>query len=107
MIFSLPCFLGLSLFLEREATYQLSISSIVAILYQGIVIAGFCFVTWTSVLKKYSPSRLVVLFFATPLFGVLISHLLLGDEISPNLIIGVSLVAVGIYMVNKQDAKNI
>ena len=106
MIFSLPCFLGLSLLLEREAGYQLSISSIVAILYQGVVVAGFCFVTWTSVLKKYSPSRLVVLFFATPLFGVLLSHLLLGDEINPSLIIGASLVAVGIYMVNRQDTRN-
>ena len=106
MIFSLPCFLGLSLLLEREASYQLSISSIVAILYQGVVVAGFCFVTWTSVLKKYSPSRLVVLFFTTPLFGVLLSHLLLGDEISPSLIIGAGLVALGIYMVNRQETAN-
>ena len=106
MIFSLPCFLGLSLLLEREASYQLSISSIVAILYQGVVVAGFCFVTWTSVLKKYSPSRLVVLFFTTPLFGVLLSHLLLGDEISPSLIIGAGLVALGIYMVNRQEIAN-
>lgn len=67
---------------------------------------GFCFVTWTSVLKKHSPSQLVVLFFATPLFGVLLSHLLLGDEINPSLIIGAGLVAVGIYMVNRQDTRN-
>jgi drug/metabolite transporter (DMT)-like permease len=101
MIFSIPCFAVSSLFLEREASYHFSPSGVTAILYQGIVIAGFCFVTWTSILEKYSPSRLVVLFFMTPLFGVLLSYLLLGDEIGFALIIGAGLVAYGIYLVNK------
>jgi drug/metabolite transporter (DMT)-like permease len=99
-----PCRL-LSFFLESGVGYQLSVSGVVAILYQGLVIAGFCFVSWTSVLKKYSPSKLVVLFFTTPLFGVLLSHLLLGDEVSSSLILGVGLVAFGIYMVNKHDTR--
>ena len=101
MIFSIPCFVISSLFLERGASFHFSISGITAILYQGIVIAGFCFVTWTSILEKYSPSRLVVLFFMTPLFGVFLSYLLLGDEIGFALIIGACLVAYGIYLVNK------
>ena len=70
--------------------------------YQGIVIAGFCFVSWTSILEKYSPSKLVVLFFLTPLFGVFLSYLLLGDEIGFGLIVGACLVAYGIYLVNKK-----
>ena len=73
-----------------------------AIFYQGIVIAGFCFVSWTSILEKYSPSKLVVLFFVTPLFGVVLSYLLLGDEIGFALIAGACLVAYGIYLVNKK-----
>ena len=101
MIFSIPCFVISSLFLERGASFHFSISGITAILYQGIVIAGFCFVTWTVILEKYSPSRLVVLFFMTPLFGVFLSYLLLGDEIGFALIIGACLVAYGIYLVNK------
>ncbi len=102
MIFSIPCFVVPSLFFEREANFQFSISGAAAILYQGIVIAGFCFVTWTSILEKYSPSRLVVLFFLTPLFGVLLSYLFLGDEIGLALIFGAGLVAYGIYLVNKR-----
>ena len=104
-IFSLPCFFGLSFFLERGVSYQLSVSGVMAILYQGLVVAGFCFVSWTSILKKYSPSKLVVLFFTTPLFGVLLSYLLLDDEVSPSLIIGAGLVAFGIYIVNKHDTR--
>ena len=101
MIFSVPCFVISSLFLEQDASFHFSPSGVTAILYQGIVIAGFCFVTWTSILEKYSPSRLVVLFFMTPLFGVLLSYLLLGDEIGFTLIVGACLVAYGIYLVNK------
>ncbi|MCZ6680854.1 MAG: DMT family transporter [Candidatus Poribacteria bacterium] len=103
MIFSLPCFFGLSFLLERDAAFHLSISGTAAILYQGLVIAGFCFVAWTSVLEKYSPSKLVVLFFLTPLAGVLLSKLLLGDEIYLTLIGGAVLVACGIYLVNRRD----
>ncbi len=102
MTLSLPCFFGLSFFLEKGASYHFSASGVTAICYQGLVVAGFCFVAWTSVLEKYSPSKLVVLFFTTPLFGVLLSHLLLGDEISPSLIAGAGFVAGGIYLVNKK-----
>ena len=101
MIFSIPCFVLSSLLLERGANLHFSVSGVSAIFYQGIVIAGFCFVSWTSILEKYSPSRLVVLFFLTPLFGVLLSYLLLGDEIGFGLIVGACLVAYGIYLVNK------
>ena len=107
MFFSLPCFFLLSFFLESGVDYQLSISGVIAIFYQGLVIAGFCFVGWTSVLKKYSPSKLVVLFFSTPLFGVLLSYLFLKDEVGPSLIIGVALVAFGIYMVNKHETRHV
>jgi drug/metabolite transporter (DMT)-like permease len=101
LIISLPCFLGLNLLFERGKSYHISIPATLAILYQGLIVAGFCFVSWTSILKKYSPSKLVVLFFTTPLFGVLFSHLLLGDPVDIYLLVGAGLVACGIYLVNR------
>ena len=102
MTFSVPCFFGLSVLWEREAHFHFSTPGTAAILYQGLVIAGFCFLTWTSVLEKYSPSKLVVLFFVTPLAGVLLSYLLLGDTLNLSLIAGAGLVAYGIYLVNRK-----
>jgi drug/metabolite transporter (DMT)-like permease len=101
MLFSLPCFFILSLIFERDWQYQFSVSSLAAILYQGLVVAGFCFVAWTSVLRSYRASKLVVLFFATPLFGVLLSNLLLQERLGPELITGAVLVAAGIFLVNR------
>jgi drug/metabolite transporter (DMT)-like permease len=97
---SLPVYVVISLLLERGEPMQLTLSAAAALLYQGGVIAGFCFLAWTSILERYSASKLVVLFFATPLSGVLFSHLILGDELTLSLLGGAALVAAGIYLVN-------
>ena len=88
-------------YLRAGLEYQLTLSSVAAILYQGLVVAGFCFVAWTSVLRHYRASRLVVLFFVTPLFGVVLSNLLLDEPLGLELISGAVLVAAGIYLVNR------
>jgi drug/metabolite transporter (DMT)-like permease len=46
-------------------------------------------------------SRLAAFTFPTPLFGVLLSGLILGEAITFLLGIGLALVAVGIYLVNR------
>ena len=97
---SLPCYAAMNLIWERGEPMQLTLSSTVALLYQGGVIAGYCFLAWTSILERYSASKLVVLFFATPLSGVLFSYLVLGDELTLHLLAGAVLVAAGIYLVN-------
>lgn len=99
---SLPFYSLTSFLFERGEPMQLTLASAGALLYQGGVIAGFCFLAWTSVLERYSASKLVVLFFATPLSGVVFSHLLLGDELTLSLLGGAILVAGGIYLVNMQ-----
>ena len=99
---SLPFYAILSFLFERGSTLHLTLAGSAALLYQGGVIAGFCFLAWTSILERYSASKLVVLFFATPLAGVLFSHLLLGDELTFSLLVGAVLVAAGIYLVNRQ-----
>ena len=106
MVFSLPCFFTTSLLFERGWRFNLSGAGAAAIAYQGVVVAGFCFITWTTILERYSPGRLVVLFFLTPLFGVLLSHLLLKDPISISLLLGAGLVALGIYLVNRRTNRN-
>ena len=100
---SLPVYVVISLLLERGEPMQLTLSAAAALLYQGGVIAGFCFLAWTSILERYSASKLVVLFFATPLSGVLFSHLILGDELTLSLLGGAALVAAGIYLVNMRS----
>lgn len=100
---SLPVYAILSLLFERRATFQLTLEGSAALLYQGGVVAGYCFLAWTAILERYSASKLVVLFFVTPLSGVLFSHLLLSDELTFGLLAGSVLVAGGIYLVNMRS----
>ena len=99
---SLPVFFVLSALFERHAAYAFTPAITGAVLYQGLVIAGFCFIVATSLLRRYRASRLGAFGFITPVFGVLLSNLLLGEGISTGLLVSVVLVGAGIAIVNSE-----
>jgi len=101
MIVGVPLFFALHALFDRGSAFELSPSVVAAVLYQGVVVGVFCFLTWFSILKRHSPSRLTVLFFTAPLWGLLASYLLLGEGISIGLVIGAGMVALGIFLVNR------
>jgi drug/metabolite transporter (DMT)-like permease len=65
---------------------------VLAILYQGIVIGGFCFVVWTRLLRRHSPGSLSVFAFSVPVFGVLLSGLIFGEAITGRVVAGMAAV---------------
>ena len=107
MAIGVPVFFTLSAIFEGRAGYGFSFPALFAVLYQGAGIAGFCFVAWTLLLKDYPPSRLSVLFFTTPLWGILLSNLLIGEPITLGLTIGAALVALGIYTINRTPKRQL
>ncbi|MDP6778829.1 MAG: DMT family transporter, partial [Candidatus Latescibacteria bacterium] len=86
----------------HQAVYSFTPQITAAVLYQGLVIAGFCFIVATSLLRRYRASRLGVFGFITPVFGVLLSNLLLGEGVSAGLLVSVVLVGAGIAIVNSE-----
>jgi drug/metabolite transporter (DMT)-like permease len=52
-------------------------------------------------LRHHSPSRLGIFSFVTPVVGVLLSAWLLGESLSPYLLVSMGLVAVGIVVANR------
>jgi drug/metabolite transporter (DMT)-like permease len=66
-----------------------------SIFYQGFVIAGFGFIANMWLLKHYLPSGVTALSLTTPVWGVLISHFVLGDALSSTLFLGLALVIGG------------
>jgi drug/metabolite transporter (DMT)-like permease len=73
--------------------------AVAAILYQGAVVAGVCFIIWTTLLTKVSPGLLSMFAFATPIFGVVLSGWYLGEPITPRLWLGLAAVTAGILIV--------
>ena len=101
-VLSVPVFAGLSLLFESEAHYDLTPAVLGAVLYQGVVVAGLCFILWVSLLRHHSASRLGVFGFATPVCGVLLSGLLLEEALTWSLLASMGLVAAGIAVVNRE-----
>lgn len=71
-----------------------------SLVYQIIVIAFVTLLIWFWLLTRYSASKLSVLSFLAPLFGVLAGALVLDEPISPTFLAGALLVGVGIALVN-------
>lgn len=103
MAFSLPFFLAAAWWFEPPTLKAVAWEPVAAILYQGVVIGGFCFLTWTSLLRKHSASTLSVFAFSVPFFGVLMSAWVLGEAIPAQLVLGALLVTCGIVVVTRDS----
>ena len=106
MIFSLPVFLLLALTHEEPLLQPINTAAVSAVLFQGVVIAGLGFIVWTTLLKTISPGTLSMFAFVTPIFGVLLSGLVYGEEITPRLILGVLAVSAGILIATRRWTKS-
>jgi len=95
------CFLAFSLWTESEAPYRWTTPLILVILYQGLVVAGFNFTASLWLLRHYRPSVLAGFFLTTPIFGVLLSAVLVGDPLTGTLLLSSLLVAAGIGLTSR------
>lgn len=71
-----------------------------SLVYQAVVISFISYLTWFWLLKTYLASRLGVLSFLTPLFGVAFGILILDDPVTLPFLMGSLLVLTGIVMVS-------
>ncbi len=73
---------------------------IAALLFQIVVVVSGAFVIWFWLLSVYPASGVASFSFVTPVFGVGLGWLLLGDHVGLPLIGALVLVAVGIVLIN-------
>lgn len=107
MVFSLPAFLALGVSFEQPLLRPLDYEPVLAILYQAIVVAGFCFVAWTMLLQRYSAGNLSVYTFSVPFFGILLSALLFSEQITWRLLGGALAVSTGITIVMRSKYRKV
>ncbi|MBP7065114.1 MAG: DMT family transporter [Ferrovibrio sp.] len=69
--------------------------------FQSIVIACVSYMIWFGLIARYPASRLSALSFLTPLFGVAIGALWLGEPLTLALLLALLLVGLGIHLVNR------
>jgi drug/metabolite transporter (DMT)-like permease len=74
---------------------------VLGLLYQGILVAGFCFAVQAHLLKKHVASQISIFSFSTPLFGLTAAILIRSDAYSHWLLVSGGLVALGIWLIQR------
>jgi drug/metabolite transporter (DMT)-like permease len=68
--------------------------------FQTVIVSFASFLVWCWLLRRYLASRLGVLSFMTPVFGIVLGIWLLGEPLEPGFIVGSGLVLAGILLVS-------
>lgn len=101
VLFSAPLLLVMSFSLEDPIISGFSPISAFSAFYQCIIIAFLSYLIWFELIHRYPVSLLHAFSFFTPVFGVLLSGvLILGEPIGPNMIGSLILVSLGMILVN-------
>jgi drug/metabolite transporter (DMT)-like permease len=104
LFFSIPV-LGLAwLVFQRSDPLAVTGPVAVAFLYQSVIIAFLSYLAWFWMIHRYSVSRLAAFTFLSPLFGVVLSGLILKESIPLLLWAGLVLVGAGIFLVNRPQS---
>ncbi len=99
--FSIPLLVCGAVAFEWGMEFSPQPAALAALVYQCFVVAFVGYLVWFRLLHRYQASRLVSFIFLTPVFGVILSGLILGESLTLSLWIGLGLVAAGIYLVNR------
>ena len=105
LVFSIPILLIVSLVLESRWIYRIDLTIVASMFYQSVINAFISLVIWFRLIHEYSVSRLTAFTFFTPIFGVLFGIVLLGEEFTSSLMVGLPLVCLGIFIVNWRRAE--
>ncbi len=103
VFFSAPPLFFMSILLEDPIVSSFSLAAGLSVFYQCIIVAFLSFLLWFKLIHRYPVSLLHAFSFFTPVFGVFLSGaLILGEVISPSLIVALTLVSLGIVLVNRR-----
>lgn len=99
MALSVPLFLLVAAVKEPPVLGHVTWQAVAAIAYQGIVVAGICFIVWAELLKKHSSGTLTMFSFIVPIGGIALSAWLFHERLQASLAWGTLLVLAGVFIV--------
>ncbi len=87
-------------FLFGQTTFHPTPLTLAGLFFQTVIVSFASFLAWFWLLRHYLASRLGVLSFMTPLFGVMLGAWLLQETIQPGFLTGTLLILPGIVLVS-------
>jgi drug/metabolite transporter (DMT)-like permease len=98
---SVPLFLAVAALIEPPVYGHVTREAVIAIWYQGAIVAGICFIIWAELLKKHAAGTLSMFAFLVPITGIMWSSLFFGEPLRFTLLVGGVLVLGGVYIVTR------
>jgi drug/metabolite transporter (DMT)-like permease len=103
VFFSAPLLFLISFVFEDPVVSGLSWIGVFSVFYQCIIVAFLSYLVWFELIHRYPVSLLHGFSFFTPVFGVFLSGaLIMGEVITPALLISLALVSLGMVLVNRR-----
>ncbi|SHO47020.1 DMT family transporter [Desulfopila aestuarii] len=106
MLISIPLFYLAGMLFDPQMVYNLSPEVLLGMFYQSIVTASFGFVMWNGLMQKYGATTLHAFVFVMPLSGVMLGVVILGEALTPSLVGSISMVAIGLVVINWRRRKS-
>ena len=100
LVFSIPIMFVCACWLENRWILDVTTAAVSAILYASIVVAFASYLTWFKLIHAYPVSQLAVFTFLSPVFGVAAGVIILAEQLTTGLILGLLSVSAGIYVTN-------
>ncbi|WII71632.1 DMT family transporter [Bdellovibrio sp. 22V] len=86
-------------FVFSQNHFELTSRALASLFFQSIIVSFISYLIWFMMLRNYLASRLGVLSFMTPFFGIALGVLLLNEPLESSFVIGALLVFAGILLV--------
>ena len=89
--------LALFVFNWKETFIWVGFWNLIALLFMGIIVAGFCWGVFLSAIKAIGTSNAAVFKLFLPVFGAVLSVVMLGEQINSWFVIGGALTLIGVF----------
>ena len=84
--------------LRTQPVGEITVGVILGVLYLGVISSAVSFVLWNQAFALVEASVASLFFFAQPLVGVLLAMILLGQPLTPQLLVGAVLIIAGVLL---------
>jgi drug/metabolite transporter (DMT)-like permease len=100
LVFSVPVIFFCALTLEPKWVLNVTGAVTAAVIYSAVIVAFASYFTWFRLIHAYPVSELAVFTFLSPVFGVAAGAIVLSEQLTVGLILGLAFVSGGIYVTN-------
>jgi drug/metabolite transporter (DMT)-like permease len=101
VVVSTPLFWLASWLLEPVPFHHVTWLTVAIIVFQALVIVNFSYLAFLVILRVYPASSMHAWTFLSPVWGVLAGVLLLGEHLTPFLLLGIVAVGLGLRLINR------